>query len=521
MSRRLSFGALGLLVLLAACGGGGPPAAQPVSISFLPQTVDFVDDVGYSPSIALDTKGDPFLSYLGFTHILTKAEKKAGVVPASRPVTAPRLPAVLVADQINGIWNRGAAVQSSKLATGPKVDIRKTDQTATAVDSSGVQHVVWTQPNGLYYSDDSSGSFPTSPTKVTGGAVSGPSIAVDPSGTPWVAFYEGTSVKAASLHGKSWSTQTVAKVGRCGSCPQPRTAIQIGSSGPVIAYTDSGRGMLATQSGKRWSTTALAKSGGIGIAMALDSHGTAFVSYFDGTFVTVATASGNRVTLARVGHLSSANPRKDLAGGTAIAVDAKGNQYVAWADPQKGVRLARSTGSGFHIIRTEGTGGGTTPSITATPGGKVELAWFEPKEADLWMGTYPQKSVGAYAVPSPSATVAPPTGGGGGGCPKGVALSVTAPVGAVTSGFSTKQLNAPANKPVDVCFANNDTGVQHNFAVFSADPTKQPSAKNFATGNPLTGPSSEVVKVPALAPGSYFYRCDFHPTTMTGTLTVK
>ena len=31
------------------------------------------------------------------------------------------IPAVLVADQVKGLWNRGAAVQSSELATGPKV----------------------------------------------------------------------------------------------------------------------------------------------------------------------------------------------------------------------------------------------------------------------------------------------------------------------------------------------------------------------------------------------------------------
>ena len=84
MSRKFWSGALGLVLLLVACGGGRP-ASQPVSVSFVPQTVDFLDDVGYSPSLVVDKDGSPFLSYLGFTHVLSKTEKKQGVILPARP----------------------------------------------------------------------------------------------------------------------------------------------------------------------------------------------------------------------------------------------------------------------------------------------------------------------------------------------------------------------------------------------------------------------------------------------------
>ena len=38
---------------------------------------------------------------------------------------------------------------------------------------------------------------------------------------------------------------------------------------------------------------------------------------------------------------------------------------------------------------------------------------------------------------------------------------------------------------------------------------------------PFTGPKKVSYAVPALAAGAYPFVCEVHPTTMTGTLTVK
>jgi plastocyanin len=37
----------------------------------------------------------------------------------------------------------------------------------------------------------------------------------------------------------------------------------------------------------------------------------------------------------------------------------------------------------------------------------------------------------------------------------------------------------------------------------------------------VTGPTKVDYQIPALAPGTYTFICDVHPTTMTGTITVK
>ena len=97
-------------------------------------------------------------------------------------------------------------------------------------------------------------------------------------------------------------------------------------------------------------------------------------------------------------------------------------------------------------------------------------------------------------------------------------VALTAPKGAATKGFETKTLSAPAAYPLTIAFTNDDAGVQHNVVVAekkTVDPTGA-----IAAGQPATGVATVDVPVGPLAAGSYYFFCEFHPTTMTGTLTV-
>jgi plastocyanin len=97
-------------------------------------------------------------------------------------------------------------------------------------------------------------------------------------------------------------------------------------------------------------------------------------------------------------------------------------------------------------------------------------------------------------------------------------LTLAAPEGAVQKGFSPDSLSAEPGKPIDLEFDNQDPGIGHNVVVFDGADDKAPS---IFEGAVVTGPTTTQYLIKALSDGSYFFHCEIHPTTMTGTLTVE
>jgi plastocyanin len=81
--------------------------------------------------------------------------------------------------------------------------------------------------------------------------------------------------------------------------------------------------------------------------------------------------------------------------------------------------------------------------------------------------------------------------------------------------FSTNTLSAPANKPFQIAFDNQESP-PHNVAIYK----DASAAEKLFGSDPFSGPASVVYDVPALRPGTYFFRCDVHPA-MSGQLTVR
>jgi plastocyanin len=80
--------------------------------------------------------------------------------------------------------------------------------------------------------------------------------------------------------------------------------------------------------------------------------------------------------------------------------------------------------------------------------------------------------------------------------------------------FSTSSLTAPADKPFQIVFDNQEAAL-HNVAIY-----RDASAAEKVLGeDPFSGPAVVVYDVPALGSGTYFFRCDVHPD-MSGSLTV-
>ena len=94
------------------------------------------------------------------------------------------------------------------------------------------------------------------------------------------------------------------------------------------------------------------------------------------------------------------------------------------------------------------------------------------------------------------------------GSPSGDAVSVVAKD--VT--FTTPAVSAPAGKPFTIAFDNQD-GAPHNIDISDA------SGSHVFKGD-IVSDTQVSYAVPALAAGTYFFRCDVHPD-MQGSITTK
>lgn len=78
--------------------------------------------------------------------------------------------------------------------------------------------------------------------------------------------------------------------------------------------------------------------------------------------------------------------------------------------------------------------------------------------------------------------------------------------------FDRSELRVQANRPFILVFENREA-VDHNVSIFS---DSSPRERRFE-GVLFGGPATRWYPVPALAPGSYVFLCDLHPS-MTGRL---
>jgi plastocyanin len=134
-----------------------------------------------------------------------------------------------------------------------------------------------------------------------------------------------------------------------------------------------------------------------------------------------------------------------------------------------------------------------------------------------------KRLIPALALLALAVFVAACSGGG-----SGTAAPASAPASAAASGdpnavaisakdlkFSTDRLTGPANKPFQIAF-NNEEGAPHNVSIYK----DESASEQILVEDPFGGPKTVTYDVPALAPASYFFRCDVHPD-MKGTLEIK
>jgi len=535
--------ALVCFVLLTAACGGAPPTPEvkgPQGRQFVPMVPDSIDNVGIAPSIAVDGQGLPSISYFGFP-----AKLAEGDIPVARPVGSPFLQtedgtnagAVLLTSlSPDQIWTRGAVAQPRESPGGVPVPFEpaadpslasltpaRAKGTDIAITGTDI-HAVWTANTGVWYG--AGPSFEIGPVEETPEA-GAPSIVVTGAGTPMVAYtVAGTQpeVRVAERSGDRWQITPVTTLSACGlGCP-PATHLALLGNDPLVVVADplSGELIAAHRRGGKWATEVVASNvtGGASLATAGD---TAAISFYTGSGVSVATGGPGSWAIEEVAPVAETGGEQASAGtvqtppGTGVAVDGQGTIWVAWQDGE-GIHLASGADGKIQQIETPDTSGGVSPTVAVTEdGASVYLAWYDPEEGDLRLGTYGELADLKIGVPSPAPKVVTAPGGATCGKDKKPVLSIVAE----GTAFTPTCLVAPAGGPFTIEFDNKDpvgTVGPHNIVI--AKDEASISTNPIFRGDLVSGPDTVEYKVPSIdEAGSYFFHCEIHPS-MTGTLAV-
>ncbi len=107
--------------------------------------------------------------------------------------------------------------------------------------------------------------------------------------------------------------------------------------------------------------------------------------------------------------------------------------------------------------------------------------------------------------PTTTATTTPPSG-----------QSVTIDLTAQSMAFDKSTITVPAGATVTINFNNMDN-IPHNFALYTDSSASTP----IFVGQIINKRTITYTFTAPATPGNYFFRCDVHPTTMTGTFVVQ
>ncbi len=94
--------------------------------------------------------------------------------------------------------------------------------------------------------------------------------------------------------------------------------------------------------------------------------------------------------------------------------------------------------------------------------------------------------------------------------------SITVDLTAQNVAFDTSTIAVPAGAEVTVQFTNLDS-VPHNFAVYETSQANEP----IFVGEIINEGTTTYTFTAPSQPGTYFFRCDVHPQTMTGDFIVQ
>ncbi|MGZ4850859.1 MAG: hypothetical protein ACXV2C_05720 [Candidatus Bathyarchaeia archaeon] len=295
------------------------------AISSTIQTVDASGRMGSYVCLALDSKGNPGISYYDFTNYHLKYAHWTGV-------------------------NWDVQTVDTDFFTGL--------HTAIAFDSMDNPHISYDGQSNLMYAHWTGTAWDIQTVDVAGGFTS---IAIDVNDYPHISYYavqNGNDLKYASWTGSSWSIQTIDSDAYVGEF----TSLKLDRAGnPHISYWDFGKNFtnedlkVAWCDDLGWHIQTVDSVGDVGkySSLDLDNNGKTHISYYDigNGDLKYAVSNGSSWNIQVVDSTG------DVGTDSSLALDSQGNPHISYTDNTNHIlKYASWSGFAWNIISLRSAG---------------------------------------------------------------------------------------------------------------------------------------------------------------------